>query len=173
MRVLIGWGSKRGGTEGIARIIGEELRRSGIDAVVEPASGRSVQGFDAVIIGGALYANHWHAAAHRLVTRNIAALRRVPVWLFSSGLLDASADKGDIPPISAADWLLMRKAFRPRRWRRRRAATGATRIAYARGPPILPVPSRLPGLGRRWTRPHGRSGGFWLMASPAGWPEAS
>ena len=108
MRVLIGWGSKRGGTEGIARIIGEELRRSGIDAVVEPASGRSVQGFDAVIIGGALYANHWHAAAHRLVTRNIAALRRVPVWLFSSGPLDASADEGDIPPTTEVAVLMER-----------------------------------------------------------------
>jgi hypothetical protein len=32
------------------------------------------------------------------VSRHLAALRRVPVWLFSSGPLDDSADRGNIPP---------------------------------------------------------------------------
>jgi menaquinone-dependent protoporphyrinogen IX oxidase len=31
MRVLITWGSKRGGTEGIARSLGESLRAQGLD----------------------------------------------------------------------------------------------------------------------------------------------
>jgi menaquinone-dependent protoporphyrinogen oxidase len=99
MRVLVSWGSKRGGTEGIARMIAAELEQRGIDAT--PLAARQVvdvQGYDAAIIGGALYANRWHGDACRLVSSNIEALRRIPVWLFSSGPLDRSADGGEIPP---------------------------------------------------------------------------
>jgi len=99
MRVLVTWGSKLGGTEGIARTVGDELRRDGLDVVLAPASEvRSLDGYDAAIVGGALYANRWHRAAHHLVTRHAGALRRMPVWLFSSGPLDDSADEKDIPP---------------------------------------------------------------------------
>ena len=34
-----------------------------------------------------------------MVSRNVRALRRIPVWLFSSGPLDASADSGSMPPV--------------------------------------------------------------------------
>lgn len=97
MRILVTWGSKQGGTEGIARIVGEELQRQGIEVALKPASEvRDVAGYDAAIIGGSLYANRWHRDSHRLLTRNIAALRKMPVWLFSSGPLDDSADRGEL-----------------------------------------------------------------------------
>jgi menaquinone-dependent protoporphyrinogen oxidase len=99
MRVLVTWGSKRGSTEGIARIIADELNALGVAAALIPASDvRDLRGYDAAIIGGALYASRWHRDARRLVARHITDLRRVPVWLFSSGPLDASADSSDIPP---------------------------------------------------------------------------
>jgi menaquinone-dependent protoporphyrinogen oxidase len=99
MRVLVSWGSKLGGTEGIARIIGEEIERGGSEVVLLSAAElQNVRGYDAAVIGGALYANRWHPAAYRLVTRNVTALRHIPVWLFSSGPLDASADSGTMPP---------------------------------------------------------------------------
>ena len=109
MRVLVTWGSKLGGTESIARIIGEQLDRDGLDVVVAPASTvRDGRGFDAAIVGGALYANRWHRDAQRFVTRNIAGLRRIPVWLFSSGPLDDSADVADIPPVTQVAVLMER-----------------------------------------------------------------
>jgi menaquinone-dependent protoporphyrinogen oxidase len=109
MRVLVTWGSKRGGTEGIARTIGEQLQREGIDVVLEPASSvRGVHGYDAAVIGGALYANKWHRNAYRLVTRNAASLRRIAVWLFSSGPLDDSPDRTDIPPVRQVAVLMQR-----------------------------------------------------------------
>jgi hypothetical protein len=37
MRVLVTWGSKRGGTEGIARIIGLALKEHGFDVDMLPA----------------------------------------------------------------------------------------------------------------------------------------
>jgi len=97
-RVLVTWGSKRGGTAGLAQIVAESLRDAGFEVTAAPAQKvRGLEGYGAVIVGGALYANRWHSAARRFVLKNVAALRRVPVWLFSSGPLDDSADQREIP----------------------------------------------------------------------------
>lgn len=102
-RVLVAYGSKNGGTAGIAGIIGTTLKGYGLAADVRPAGAvRSVDGYDAVIIGGALYANHWHREARRFVRRYATLLLGRPVWLFSSGPLDDSADTTDIPPVPQA-----------------------------------------------------------------------
>jgi menaquinone-dependent protoporphyrinogen oxidase len=99
MKVLIVWGSKMGGTEEIARILGESLASAGFDVTCAPAIAAPPLGdFAAVLVGGALYANRWHPEAHAFVTRNLAGLRRRPVWMFSSGPLDASAADGELPP---------------------------------------------------------------------------
>jgi len=109
MRVLVTWGSKLGGTEGIARIIGAALRDAGLDVELGAAAGiDSVRGFDAVIVGGALYANRWHRAARRFVARHLADLRRVPVWMFSSGPLDDSAARAPIPAVTQVAVLMER-----------------------------------------------------------------
>ncbi|WP_308197329.1 flavodoxin domain-containing protein [Candidatus Mycolicibacterium alkanivorans] len=99
MGVLVVFGSKRGGTAGLADMIGDALTETGCDAFVCPADG--VADFvrvDAVIVVGALYANRWHRDARRFVRRNAEALRGLPVWLVSSGPLDDSAERQDIPP---------------------------------------------------------------------------
>ncbi len=98
--ILITWGSKYGGTEGIARMIGESLEARGKSVVtLMPATDvYDLHRFDAVIIGGGLYGNRWQKDARRFVTRHVRELRRVPVWMFSSGPLDDSAEKADLPP---------------------------------------------------------------------------
>lgn len=99
MRVLVTWGSKHGGTEGIARILGDALDQHGFE--VETLSVDEVTGlgtFDAVIVGGSLYANRWPTNVRRFVGRHLSQLRKVPVWFFSSGPLDDSAEHRDIPP---------------------------------------------------------------------------
>jgi len=99
MRVLVTWGSKRGGTEEIARIVGEELAHAGLEVDLVPAEHAPDPGrYAAVVVGGALYANRWHRAAARFVARHIPQLRRIPVWLFSSGPLDDSAKYEALPP---------------------------------------------------------------------------
>ncbi len=113
MRVLVTWGSKLGGTEGIGRIIGEVLRGEGFEVVTAPAAAvLDVSGFGAAIVGGALYANRWHRHARRFVARNVAALRRIPVWMFSSGPLDDSADRGELPPARQVAALMERVGAR-------------------------------------------------------------
>lgn len=109
MRVLITWGSKRGGTEGIARTIGDVLRAEGDDVeVLPPKEAGRARGFDAAIVGGALYANRWHHEARGFVHRREQDLRRVPVWFFSSGPLDDSADREAIAPVQQVQVLMER-----------------------------------------------------------------
>jgi menaquinone-dependent protoporphyrinogen oxidase len=55
MRVLLTFGSKRGGTEGIALTIAEALGEAGLEPVVlAPARAERDQFYDAAIVGGAL-----------------------------------------------------------------------------------------------------------------------
>jgi menaquinone-dependent protoporphyrinogen oxidase len=109
MRILVTWGSKRGGTEGIARTIGETLWSEGFEVdVLPPRAAAKATGFDAAIVGGALYANRWHRAARWFVTRRQRDLRRVPVWFFSSGPLDDSSDREVVRPTPQVQALMER-----------------------------------------------------------------
>ena len=58
-----------------------------------------LEGYDAVVLGGALYMGRWHSDARRFARRYAADLRTMPVWLFSSGPLDRSADEKEIPAV--------------------------------------------------------------------------
>jgi menaquinone-dependent protoporphyrinogen oxidase len=107
MKILVAYGSERGGTAGIAAQIGEALGDTGASADVQPAREvQSLAGYDAVLVGGALYAGLWHEDARRFVIRHAAALRERPVWFFSSGPLDDSAARAEIPPPPAVERLM-------------------------------------------------------------------
>ncbi|HSU32119.1 MAG TPA: flavodoxin domain-containing protein [Bryobacteraceae bacterium] len=98
MRVLVTWSSKRGGTEGIGQLIGEELRTRGLEVVASSVeSVHAIESFDAVIVGGALYGNRWPRKLRSFVNHHLSQLRKVPVWFFSSGPLDECADREPIP----------------------------------------------------------------------------
>ncbi|MFF2779555.1 flavodoxin domain-containing protein [Streptomyces sp. NPDC058052] len=99
-RVLVAYGSKHGSTGGIADEIGRALRDDGFDADVRPADTvTDVSAYDGVVLGGALYAGRWNGKARRCARRNAEQLRHRPVWLFSSGPVDRSAEQHDIPPV--------------------------------------------------------------------------
>lgn len=102
-RVLIAYGSKNGSTAGIADMIVDTLAAEGVTAQAHPAAQvRSVDGYDAVVLGGALYSGGWHRDARAFARRYARTLQGRPVWLFSSGPLDDSADTKDIPPVRQA-----------------------------------------------------------------------
>lgn len=99
-RVLVTYGSRHGATEGIAEEIADALREDGYHTAVVPADDVvDVNSYDAVVLGGALYAGHWHHDAVRCARRNAEALSHRPVWLFSSGTIDDSAAEHEIPPV--------------------------------------------------------------------------
>lgn len=113
MNVLVAYGSKMGGTAGIADTIGRTFEAAGDHVAVRAAQEvRSVDDYDLVIVGGGLYANRWQKAARKFVKRNAKSLRQRPVWMFSSGPLDDSALDGDIPPTSQVRGLMEKVSAR-------------------------------------------------------------
>ncbi|MEV8550222.1 flavodoxin domain-containing protein [Streptomyces glaucescens] len=100
--VLVAYGTTNGSTAMIAETIAEILRTEGLTAEALPArSVPSAAPYDAVVVGGGLYVGRWHKDARRFVRRHGKALAERPLWLFSSGPLDASASERDIPPVPA------------------------------------------------------------------------
>lgn len=113
MRVLITYGSRRGGTEGLAHMVADGLRECGLTVdVLPPPQVRDLAGYDAVVVGGALYAFRWHRAARRFVRKHVAGLRQRPTYFFSSGPLDNSAASADIPPVTGVRSLMDRTGAR-------------------------------------------------------------
>ena len=116
MRILVTYGSTRGGTQGLAEMVADHLRAEGFDVDVRPPRQvKRLEGYDAVIVGGALYAFRWHRAARTFVKRHAAEIRQRPGVL----LLQRAA----------------RRFRRPRRHpagQRRQGAHGKDRSARAR-----------------------------------------
>ncbi len=103
MRVLVAYASMHGATAEIARVIGEELTRAGLEAEVRPAADEpDVRGFDAVVLGSGIYAGSWKKEALKFGKRQADELRKRPVWLFDSGPIDTSADEGKTTPVKDA-----------------------------------------------------------------------
>ena len=90
-KVLVVYGSRHGGTQGIAERIGEVLRTEGLDADVLAADrAAAVADADAVVVGSGVYLGKWLDEPIRFVERNQATLATRPLWLFSSGPLTGS-----------------------------------------------------------------------------------
>jgi menaquinone-dependent protoporphyrinogen oxidase len=109
MKALVVYGSKRGGTLGLADMVGQALAEHGIDVTVRSAAEQvpDVGSYDVVVVGGALYAGRWHKDARHFVRREAQALRGTKVWMFSSGPIG-----DDVPPaIETAPVAQVRKAM--------------------------------------------------------------
>jgi menaquinone-dependent protoporphyrinogen oxidase len=98
MTVLVAYGTMSGSTAEIAGWIAEELRSAGLDVRLRPAGEvDDVAGYEALVLGAALYAAGWHTDARRFARRFAGQFAGRPVWLFSSGPLDHTADDADLP----------------------------------------------------------------------------
>ena len=109
MKALVVFGSKRGGTEGLADMVGDALREQGLDVTVRSAAEHvhDVGTYDVVVVGGALYAGRWHKDARHFVRGEADTLRDRKVWLFSSGpLSEAAAGADTIQPVGQVRGLM-------------------------------------------------------------------
>ncbi len=85
-KVLVTASSKHGATTEIADAIARRLGDRGAEvARLDPDAVDTVDEFDAVILGSAVYAGHWQADASAFAKRFAVQLRERSVWLFSSG----------------------------------------------------------------------------------------
>ncbi len=86
MNVLIAVASKHGATVEIARAIGRTLSETGLVCQVQEIDQETnPNGYDAVVIGSAVYMGHWMEVATRFVQTYATELAARPIWLFSSG----------------------------------------------------------------------------------------
>lgn len=88
MRILVAYATRHGATAGIAEHVAAALAAHGHDARAQPVEDvDSIDGFDAVVLGGAAYMFHWLKPAVRFAKKHRDELAARPVWLFSSGPL--------------------------------------------------------------------------------------
>jgi menaquinone-dependent protoporphyrinogen oxidase len=102
MPILVAVASRHGSTLEIARAVAAELQACGMVAEVREAGDvTAVEGYDAVVLGSAVYVGKWLPEARRFVERHQEQLSRLPVWLFSSGPLGAADPQphGDLPSL--------------------------------------------------------------------------
>lgn len=86
MRVLVTAASRHGSTAGIAEAITRTLNERGIGADYRPVDQvTSLTGYDAVVLGSAVYAGRWMKPAREFVKSHAGELRQRRVWTFSSG----------------------------------------------------------------------------------------
>jgi menaquinone-dependent protoporphyrinogen oxidase len=92
-RILVAYATKHGSTAEIAQAIGRMLagRGHGVD-VLEAAVVADLQGYDAVVLGSAVYMGRWQKDGIELLKRHAATLRSRPTWLFSSGPTGGTGD---------------------------------------------------------------------------------
>jgi len=91
--VLVTYASKHGSTKEVAEAIGATLRSLGSKVDVVAAGGvEDLAGYDAVVVGSAVYHDRWQEEARGLLRRLRSPLRERPTWLFSSGPTGGTPD---------------------------------------------------------------------------------
>jgi menaquinone-dependent protoporphyrinogen oxidase len=107
-RVLVAYASKHGSTAEIAEAVAEAIRSGGHEVdCLEAGKAKSLDGYDAVVIGSAVYIKRWRGDAKHFLRKHAKELAAMPFWVFSSG---PTGDPADDDP----EWLeppkLMAKA---------------------------------------------------------------
>ncbi len=88
MRILVAYASRYGSTAQIAERIAGRLTAAGHSAEARPVEAAGdLGGYDAFVVGGALYFGRWMKQATGFVRTNREALSARPGWIFSSGPL--------------------------------------------------------------------------------------
>ena len=96
MTVLVTYASKHGSTAEIADAVARTLRDAGVDAeCLEVHEAKSLDPYDAVVLGSAVYMKRWRGEARRFLHRHADELSKRPFWIFSSGPVGSPAEDPD------------------------------------------------------------------------------
>jgi menaquinone-dependent protoporphyrinogen oxidase len=91
--VLVAFASKHGSTAEIAEAVAGELRRRGLCTDCRPVGDvKDLDGYDAVVLGSAVYMKRWRHDARRLLQKHRRELAELPFWIFSSGPFGENPD---------------------------------------------------------------------------------
>ena len=84
--ILVGFSSVYGSTQEVAADMAETLRKEGLEVDLQPARNvRSLDGYQAIVLGAPLYMFHWHKDALRFLSKHRKALEDLPVVIFALG----------------------------------------------------------------------------------------
>ena len=93
-RILVAYATHTGSTADVAMAVGEQLRDRGFEVhVAEVTQTGPVCGYQAVVLGSAVNGGRWLPEAVQFVDNNQAALRAVPVAVFSLHIMNAGDDE--------------------------------------------------------------------------------
>ena len=84
---LVAYATRHGSTGEVARFIGDHLGTRGLAVDTVPAREvrGAVDGYDLVVLGGALYSGRWHRDAQRFLKRHRTELDHLPIAVFGMG----------------------------------------------------------------------------------------
>ncbi|OKL46512.1 flavodoxin [Boudabousia liubingyangii] len=95
MKILVAAASKHGSTLDVRDRIAKALSEGGHEVVTEaPQNVETLEGYDAVVLGSAVYITQWMSPAKDFIARFTEELRHLPVWAFSVGL--SGVPKGNV-----------------------------------------------------------------------------
>jgi menaquinone-dependent protoporphyrinogen oxidase len=87
--VLVAYATRYGSTREVAERVGEKLRGQGLEVEVRPAREvKSLDGYDAVVFGGALYMFRLIREGRRFFSRHRDRLSRMPLAVFGMGPIE-------------------------------------------------------------------------------------
>ena len=89
--ILLAYASRFGSTQEVAEAIASTLGEAGLEVDLQPMQEvKSLAGYDAVVLGAAIYNAKWNADAHQFVTQHRDDLVQMPVAIFTLGPLSSS-----------------------------------------------------------------------------------
>ena len=112
MKILLTSSSRHGSTDEVAAVIAERLQAAKIDVDIKrPEDVDVVDGYDAFILGSAVYMTKWTPEAVDFTERFHESLKARPVWAFSVGL--SGLPKGKVLAIDPEDHVTFPGRFDP------------------------------------------------------------
>ena len=89
--ILLAYASRFGSTQEVAETIASTLSEAGLEVDLQLMQEvKSLDRYDAVVLGAAIYNAKWNANAHQFVMQHQDALTQLPVAIFTLGPLSPS-----------------------------------------------------------------------------------
>ncbi len=92
--ILVAYATRYGSTQEVAEHVAAVLLEAGHPVAIHPAGDvRSLEEFDAVVLGAPIYMGNWHRNARRFLSRHQTALTQRPVAVFALGPLERDEEQ--------------------------------------------------------------------------------
>jgi menaquinone-dependent protoporphyrinogen oxidase len=89
--ILLAYATRYGSTQEVAEAIAASLREVGLQVDIQLIQDvRTLDNYDAVVLGAAIYNTRWHPDANRFLSQHEEALKQRPLAIFALGPVSTS-----------------------------------------------------------------------------------